>query len=126
VLGPRYLALPGLWKAVPIVAGGALAWLAGRRGRYEAGIFIAVAAALLGSFHAIDYDAAILAPFAVSAALTAGWRGWGCLAAMLCPPTAWSVASLGGLAALMAIDWPRSDRSLDFKRLLRPRSMLGD
>jgi hypothetical protein len=64
-LSGRYLALEGPWKAVPIILGAMLAWWSGRKGRYETGVFVATAAALLGSVHAIDYDAAILAPFAL-------------------------------------------------------------
>ena len=97
----RYLALPGLWKVAALAAGIVASAYAGRRGRLELGIFIAVAAALLGSLHAMDYDAAILAPFAVSAAL--GWRWWGLLylPPLLCPPTTWCVLVLGALAIVM-------------------------
>ena len=124
LLSGRYLALEGPWKTAPIILGAILAWWSGRKGRYETGVFVAIAAAFLGSVHAIDYDAAILAPFAVSAALAAGWRGLGCAAAMLCPPSGWSVAALGGLASLIAIDRPKGDRPIDFKQLLRRRSAL--
>jgi len=122
LLSGRYLALEGPWKAVPIILGAMLAWWSGRKGRYETGVFVATAAALLGSVHAIDYDAAILAPFAFSAALSAGWRGLGCAAAMLCLPSVWPVAALGGLASLIAIDWPKGDGPIDFKRLLHRRA----
>jgi hypothetical protein len=96
----RYLALPGLWKVAALAAGVLASLYAGRRGRIELGTFIAVAAALLGSLHAMDYDAAILAPFAVSAALGWGWWGLLYLPPLLWPPTTWCVLVLGALAIL--------------------------
>jgi hypothetical protein len=96
----RYLALPGVWKIVALAAGAAAAWWAGRRGRIELGVFIAAAAALLGSLHAMDYDAAILAPFAVAAALTRRWWGLPYAGALLLPASPWSVLTLALLAII--------------------------
>ncbi len=95
----RYLALPGAWKLVALAVGAAAAWWAGRRDRVELGVFIAIAAALLGSLHAMDYDAAILAPFAVSAALARRWWGLPYAVALLVPASPWSVLALGAMAA---------------------------
>ena len=111
-LSARYLALPGLWKAAPLALGALLAWTAGRRGNPQSGMAIAVATGLLGSMHALDYDAAALAPFAVAAALTLDWRGLGCGLAMLFPPTAWSVAIFAGFTSLLATNALNPPRKL--------------
>ena len=107
----RYLALPGLWKIAALAAGVVASAYAGRRGRIELGIFIAVAAALLGSLHAMDYDAAILAPFAVSAAFSNRWFGLAYAGALAFPPNALTV-----LAMLAFATWSLLQRS----RLLQP------
>ena len=54
-------------------------------------MFIAVAAALLGSLHAMDYDGAVLAPFAVSAAFSNRWFGLAYAAAIAIPPSVLTV-----------------------------------
>ncbi len=94
----RYLALPGIWKVPALVLGSGAAVFAVRRGRFEAGVFIALAAAFLGSLHAMDYDEAILAPFAIAAGLARRWWGLAYAAALLAPASAWSVLALGVLA----------------------------
>ncbi|WP_372786895.1 glycosyltransferase family 87 protein [Phenylobacterium sp.] len=94
----RYLSLPGAWKIVALAAGAAAAWWAGRRGRVELGVFIAIAAALLGSLHAMDYDEAIFAPFVLSAALARRWWGLPYAGALLLPASPWSVLALAVLA----------------------------
>ena len=96
----RYLALPGLWKIGALLVGAAACWLAGRSGQIERGVFIAIAAALLGSLHAMDYDAAILAPFAVSAALSLRWPAFAYAAALIVLPSVWTVLAMGALATL--------------------------
>jgi Glycosyltransferase family 87 len=105
----RYLALPGAWKIVALVAGAAAAWWAGRRGRVELGVLIAAAAALLGSLHAMDYDAAILAPLALVAALSRRWWGLPYAGALLLPASPWSVLMLGVLAIIDMFAPTRSD-----------------
>jgi hypothetical protein len=103
----RYLALPGLWKAAALGAGVLASAYAGRRGRIELGVFVAVAAALLGSLHAMDYDAAILAPFAMSAAVSNRWFGLPFAAALAFPPSAMSVLALMVLAGCSLLQaWP--------------------
>jgi len=96
----RYLSLPGAWKIVALVLGASASWWSARRGRFELSAFIAVAAALLGSLHAMDYDLAVLAPFAISAALARRWWGIPYGAALLAPPSAWSVLALAVMALL--------------------------
>ncbi len=95
----RYLALPGAWKIVALVMGAGAVWWAARRGRLELGVLIGVAAALLGSLHAMEYDLAILAPFAISAGLARRWWGLPYGAALLAPASPWVVLAL----ALMAV-----------------------
>ena len=94
----RYLALPGPWKIVALAVGAAAAAWAAWRGQLERGVFIAIAAALLGSLHAMDYDAAILAPFAVSAALANRRLALPYLAALAFPPSLWTVLAMAALA----------------------------
>lgn len=94
----RYLSLPGGWKVAAAVIGAVAAWYAGRRGQIELGLLIAIAAALLSSLHAMDYDAAILAPFALAAALRRGWKGAPYLVAIFLPASPWSVLALGVFA----------------------------
>jgi hypothetical protein len=94
----RYLSLPGPLKVVPLVIGALGCGLAARSRRFEQAVFIAVAATLLGSPHAMDYDEAILAPFATAAALEARWRGIPFWIATFLPPSRYAVAAL----ALMA------------------------
>lgn len=96
----RYLALPGPWKIAALLVGAAACWVAGRRGQIERGVFIAIAAALLGSLHAMDYDAAILAPFAVAAALSLRWPSFAYAAALIFLPSVWTVLAMGTLATL--------------------------
>jgi hypothetical protein len=50
-------------------------------------MMIAIAAALLGSLHALDYDAAILAPFGVAAAGRRSWLAAPYVVALVFPPT---------------------------------------
>ena len=95
----RYLALPGLWKIAALAAGAALSAFAGWRGKLEPAIFIAVAAALLGSLHAMDYDAAILAPFGVSAAVRNRWLAICYVPALAFPPSRWTVLAMAAVAA---------------------------
>jgi hypothetical protein len=85
----RYLSLPGLWRIAPLAIGAVAAWRLADDP--ERAIGIAVAAALLGSLHAMDYDAAILAPFALSAALAGGWVAAPFVVALLLPPSIWPV-----------------------------------
>lgn len=94
----RYLSLPGLWKIVALAAGAATAAYAAWRGQLERGVFVAVAAALLGSLHAMDYDAAVLAPFAVSAALANRWLTLPYVAALAFPPSPWTILAMAALA----------------------------
>jgi hypothetical protein len=94
----RYLALPGAWKVVALAVGAIMAWWAGRRGRVELGVFIGIAAAFLGSLHAMDYDVATLAPFAISAALVRRWWGLPYIGGLLLTASPWSVLVLGVLA----------------------------
>ncbi|MGH6911537.1 MAG: glycosyltransferase family 87 protein [Phenylobacterium sp.] len=103
----RYLALPGLWKIAALAAGAAAAAWAGWRGQLERGVFVAVAAALLGSLHAMDYDAAILAPFAVSAALANRWLALPYVVALAFPPSPWTVLALAALTtwSILAGGW---------------------
>ena len=95
----RYLALPGVWKPLALLVGALLCLLAGRRGMTEQGYFIAIAAALLGSLHAMDYDAAILAPFAVSAAFSNRWFGLAYAGALAFPPNALTVLAMLAFAS---------------------------
>jgi hypothetical protein len=104
----RYLALPGPWKLAAL-AGGALAAIhAGRQGRVELGVFIAVAAAFLGSLHAMDYDGAVLAPFAVSQAFSNRWSVAPYLVAAAFPPNVLTTLALALLAtgSLLAASAP--------------------
>lgn len=103
----RYLALPGLWKFAALAAGAAAAAYAGRRGQLELGTFIAVAAAMLSSLHTMDYDAAILAPFAVSAALSNRWSGIFYAAGIAFPPSAPTVLALAGFATWSLVQGSR-------------------
>lgn len=103
----RYLALSGLWKVAALAAGAAAAAWAGWRGQLERGVFIAIAAALLGSLHAMDYDAAILAPFAVSAALADRRLALPYVAALAFPPSPWTVLAMAALATWTLLDGGR-------------------
>jgi len=96
----RLLALPGFWKLAAVAVGIAGAWIAGRRGQTRLAMMIAVAATLLGSLHSLDYDAAILAPFALAAILAGGWIAVAFAAALVLPPSTWTVLALGTLAIL--------------------------
>lgn len=109
----RYLSLPGLWRAAPLALGAvACAWAA-RSQRLEQAVFIAIAAALLGSMHALDYDAAILAPFAVAAGLNAGWRGAPFLIMAGLPASPFSVLALGVLASTSNFSLLAATRATD-------------
>jgi glycosyl transferase family 87 len=99
----RYLALPGLWKIGALVGGAALAIAAARRGQLELAIFIATATALLSSLHAMDYDAAILAPFAVSAALRNRWLAICYVPALALPPSPWTVLAMTAVAGAWSL-----------------------
>ena len=94
----RYLALPGRWKIAALAVGAVMSAYCGRRGQVELGVLIAVAAALLGSLHAMDYDAAILAPFAVSAALSNRWFTIPYAVALALPSSPWTVLAIAVLA----------------------------
>jgi hypothetical protein len=116
----RYLALPGFWKVAALLVGAVASWLAGRSGQVERGVFIAIAMALLGSLHAMDYDAAILAPFAVSAALCLRWPAFAYAATLVLPPSTWTVLAMGTLATLdlywgsrlrIPLAWPGSKQN---------------
>ena len=96
----RILALPGLWKLAAIAVGIVGAWIAARRDRPRLAMTIAVAATLLGSLHSLDYDAAILAPFALAAVLGGGWIAIAYAGALVLPPSSWTVLALGTLAVL--------------------------
>jgi hypothetical protein len=98
-LAHRYLSLPGAWRVFPLTLGAALAFVAGRRGNHLAGVFICVGAGLLASLHAMDYDEAILAPFALAAAAGSGWRGLALLAPLLFAPCQSATLALTLLAA---------------------------
>lgn len=100
----RLLALPGWWKLVAVAVGLAGSWIAARRGQPRLAMTVAVAATLLGSLHSLDYDVAILAPFALSAVLCGGWIALGYAAALIAPPSAWSVLAIGALA-IVDIGW---------------------
>ena len=100
------------WLAGQIVCGGGMglmaelavgivgAWIAARRDRPRLAMTIAVAATLLGSLHSLDYDAAILAPFALAAVLGGGWIAIAYAGALVLPPSSWTVLALGTLAVL--------------------------
>jgi hypothetical protein len=103
----RYLALPGYWKIVALLLGSVAAWMAGRRGKVVDAAFVAIAAALLGSLHALDYDLAILAPFALSAALRANVFSSPLALAMFWPPGVASASALGALATTASQWRPR-------------------
>lgn len=96
----RYLSLPGWWKAVPLALGAVCAW------RFaddpERAVGIAAASALLGSLYALDYDAAILAPFALSAVLAGGWRALLPAIYLIITPSMWSLMLVGCGLALRA------------------------
>jgi hypothetical protein len=77
----------------------------------EPGYFIAIAAALLGSLHAMDYDAAILAPFAVSAAFSNRWFGLAYAGALAFPPTALTVLAMLAFATWSLLQGSRLLRS---------------
>jgi len=104
VFSDRYLALPALWKVAALAGGAAAAAWAGWRGHLERGVFIAIAAALLGSLHAMDYDAAILAPFAISAAFANRSLALPYVAALALPPSPWTVLAMAGLATLSLLE----------------------
>ena len=108
----RYIAVPGNWRVVVLVAGGCVAWLAGRAGEVERGVFVAVATALLGSLHAMDYDAAILAPFVFTAARRDRWTALGCVAALAIPPSTWSVLAFLALKCAAADERPPTSGAL--------------
>lgn len=96
----RYLSLPGAWKAAALAAGAVAVWISGRRGDLICGAFAAVAAALLGSVHAVDYDLAIVAPFAFTLALRIDRLSPALVIGLLLPPSA-AVMGLLGLTALV-------------------------
>jgi hypothetical protein len=73
--GHRYLSLPGAWRPVALALGALMAFVAGRRKRPFEGLLVCIGAAFLGSLHAMDYDQAILAPFAIAAARRRGVFG---------------------------------------------------
>jgi hypothetical protein len=68
----RYLSLPGVWRTLALLVGALMAFVAGRRGQTSEGLLVCIGAALLGSLHAMDYDEAVLAPFAIAAARRTG------------------------------------------------------
>jgi hypothetical protein len=97
----RYLSLPGPLKFVPAAAGALACGWAARARKLEQAVFIAIAAALLSSLHSMDYDAAILAPFAVAAALDTGWRGAPFFIGAFLPASRYAVAALALMACAM-------------------------
>jgi len=116
----RILALPGLWKLAALAVGIVGAWVAARRGQRRLAMMIAVAATLLGSLHSLDYDAAILAPFALTAVLDGSWIALAYVAALILPPSSWTVLALGALAVLelgwrarlrAPLPWPASKQN---------------
>lgn len=107
-LAHRYLSLPGPWRVVPLVLGVAAGVTAGRRQDHLGGIFVCVGASLLGSLHAMDYDEAILVPFALAATVGAGWPGLLFLPPLLCWPSRLATVALTLLAIANATLRPRS------------------
>jgi len=99
----RYLSLPGLWRIAPLAIGAVAAWRLASDPERATGV--AVVAALLGSLHAMDYDAAILTPFALSAALAGSWTAVGYVIFLVAPPAMWSVGLFGAMA-LCPRNWP--------------------
>jgi hypothetical protein len=86
----RYLSLPGAWRLLALAVGVIGAWRL--RADPERATGLAVAAALLGSLYALDYDAAMLAPFALSAALRGGWAAVLYVIFLVIPPSSLTVA----------------------------------
>ena len=120
----RILALPGLWKLAAIAIGIVGAWIAARRDQPRLAMMIAVAATLLGSLHSLDYDAAILAPFALMAVLDGGWIAIAYAVALILPPSNWTVLALGALAVL-ELGWgPRLRTPLPWPASKQNRNML--
>jgi hypothetical protein len=97
----RYLAVPGLWKLPVGIALASIIWRCGVRGQTIAGMTAATAAGLLISLHALDYDAAILAPFGLELALSSALPAAALAAAALAAfPAMASVAALAVAAGL--------------------------
>jgi len=95
----RYISLPGNWRVAVLIAGAIGALAAARRRDTELGLFICIGAALLGSLHAMDYDEAILAPFAFSCAQARRRAGLIFLVPLVFLPGRWPTLALTGLAA---------------------------
>lgn len=94
----RYLSLPGAWALVALGLGSLGAVVAARTGEPLLACFICVGSALLGSLHAMDYDEAILAPFAVRAAVLSGPIGLAYLVPLAFPPNRLATLALTLLA----------------------------
>lgn len=98
----RYLSLPGTWRILVLIIGAVGAWRL--KDEPERATGLAVGAALLGSLYAMDYDAAMLAPFALSAALAGGWAAIPYVISLILPPSMWS-ALLFVAASLTPMHW---------------------
>jgi hypothetical protein len=95
----RYLSLPGAWRVVALALGASMAFVAGRKGQASEGLLICIGAALLGSLHAMDYDQAVLAPFAVAAARRTGVLGIAFLVPFAFAPSRLATLALALLAS---------------------------
>lgn len=101
-LTAKYLALPGAWKFAALAVGAVCVWRAARRGDMLLAGLIAVAAALLGSVHALGYDQATLAPFALVAAIERRLFGLPLLAFLALPLSMPAVLFAGAYACLLS------------------------
>jgi hypothetical protein len=125
-LAYRYLSFPGEWRALPLAVGAAVAFVAGRRQDHLNGVFACVGAGLLGSLHAMDYDEAILAPFALTAALTGGWRDLPFLAPLVFWPSRLATLALSTLSGIAATGlWPPTLRNANDQSGRKARDCAG-
>jgi hypothetical protein len=99
-LASHYISLPGIWRAPALLIGAIFAYRAGRQGEPIIGVIVAVVGALLGSLHAMNYDQAILTPFALTAALERRWRGLPYFAFLASPLAVGATLALGLVGCL--------------------------
>jgi uncharacterized membrane protein len=108
----RHISLPGWWRIPALLIGAATSVLAGVRGKPVAGATAAVAFALLGSLHALDYDEAILAPFALVGAVEGARRrdpiGGAYIVALVLPPSIGAVLLVAAASTVESLILPAS------------------